>query len=140
MEAKGIQEVEVSVAEVVKRLRFNGTFAPALQEVVRRKLTVREAQRRGITVPDEELQRYADTFRIARGLVNAEDTFRWLEDIGVTPEDYEELMEANVLIDKVKDALEKEADTGTLACLPGVKEAVREAAYREWLGRVLTEA
>ena len=86
------REIQVNVAEVVDYLRFGGGFAIALQEVVKRKLAVEEAKKRGIVVKDDELQKAADVLRMVNNLNTAEQTEEWLKGRGLSVEALEEYL------------------------------------------------
>lgn len=127
------REILVNVAEVVDYLRFDGSFAAALREVVKRKLAVQEAKDRGIVVTDDELQKAADVFRRVNNLNTAEQTEKWLKERGLTIEALEEYLEANLLIHELKNQLEKEYDKEKYLATEAAKSSIRELAYMEWL-------
>jgi len=78
------KEIEVAVAEVVDYLRVTGRFAPALHDVVVRKVTVAAARKSRLRVTPKQLQRAADAFRAINGLSKASDTKAWLRASGIT--------------------------------------------------------
>ena len=137
---KNGKELTVAVAEVVNYLRVTGGFAPALQEVVERKLAAEAAARARVKVSDEELQRAADVFRHTNGLSKAQDTHAWLDAHGVPLEYLEEYLQTNLLVAKLKEHLEKKASASAKKYLsnPGVKEKIREIVYQEWLTEALS--
>jgi hypothetical protein len=132
MRRKG-KPVEISVAEVVDLMRIKDDFAPALREVLERKLTAEAARRSGIRVTTRQLQKAADDFRTAKGLNSAHDTERWLKAIGISLETLEAYLETNLLISKFKDRLFKEADQARLIRSPAIKERLREKSYENWM-------
>lgn len=127
------REIQVNVAEVVDYLRFDGSFAEALQDVVKRKLAIQEAKKRGIVVTDDELQKSADVFRRVNNLNTAEQTEKWLKERGLTIEALEEYLEANLLIHELKNQLEKEYDKEKYLATEAAKSSIRELACMEWL-------
>lgn len=133
------KELEISVSEVVDYLKLTDGFAPALREVVKRKITAQAAQENGIAVPDEELQRAADAFRIVNGLSKASDTENWLKSIGVTMDTFEKYLETNLLMSKYKDTLEAKADKEKYILTEPVQETIREMAYQEWIQEQLKD-
>jgi hypothetical protein len=132
-----LNEIEIAVAEVVDYLRMTGQFSPALQEVVQRKITAEAAKRARIKVSNGELQKAADTFRIANGLNRASDTDRWLKSNGLTLEAFEEFLETNLLINKFKDTLGKKTAKGKYLTSTGIKESVMEMIYQDWLAKAM---
>ncbi len=131
--AKKKNEIEVTVAEVVDYLRIAGQFAPVLREVVGRKITAEAARKRRIKVGTAELQKAVDVFRAVNGLSKASDTARWLKASGITVEILEAYIETNILISKLKDALEKKTSKSKYVSTPGIKESVRDMIYQDWL-------
>jgi hypothetical protein len=132
-----LNEIEIAVAEVVDYLRMTGQFSPALQEVVQRKITAEAAKRARIKVSNGELQKAADTFRIANGLNRASDTDRWLKSNGLTLEAFEGFLETNLLINKFKDTLGKKTAKGKYLTSTGIKESVMEMIYQDWLAKAM---
>jgi hypothetical protein len=132
-----LNEIEIAVAEVVDYLRMTGQFSPALREVIQRKITAEAAKKARIRVSNGELQKAADTFRVANGLNKASDTDRWLKSNGVSLEAFEEFLETNLLINKFKDALEKKTAKGKYLVSPGIKESVKEMIYQDWLANAM---
>lgn len=127
------REIQVNVAEVVDYLRFGGGFAIALQEVVKRKLAVEEAKKRGIVVKDDELQKAADVLRMVNNLNTAEQTEEWLKGRGLSVEALEEYLEANLLIHELKNRLEKEYDKEKYLATEAAKNSIREMAFAEYI-------
>lgn len=132
-----LNEIEIAVAEVVDYLRMTGQFSPALREVVQRKITAGAAKAARIKVSTAELQKAADTFRIANGLNKASDTDRWLKSNGVSLEAFEDFLETNLLINKFKDALERKTAKGKYLASAGIKESVKEMIYQDWLAKAM---
>lgn len=135
--AKKGTEIEVSVAEVVDFLRITGAFAPALQEVVARKVTAQAARKSGLKVTASELQRTTNAFRVTHDLSKARDTNAWLRANGISVEALEEYIETNVLLTKFKDRLEKKTAKKKYLASPQVKASVREMMYQDWLKKAL---
>ena len=130
-------EIEIAVADVVDYMRMTGSFAPALKEVVSRKITVQAARDKGIKVSTGEIQRAADVFRYAQGLPGAKDTENWLKANGITLDAFEEYIETNLLINKFKAQLAKKGSTDKILSSPEIKESVKEMVYQNWLGTAL---
>lgn len=133
MTTKAPSKIDVNVSEVVNLLRIQGKFAPALRETIERKVTAQAARDNGHNVTDEELQEAADTFRQIKGLQKAEDTQKWLESRGLDLDDLESYLEENLLIKKMKDEIQDQADEQELVQSESVQEHIREEAYGQWL-------
>jgi hypothetical protein len=128
-------EIEVAVVEVVDYLRITGGFAPALREIIRRKLTAEAARKSGLKVTTKELQRAADAFRASLGLQKAKDTKAWLRGNGVSLEAFEDHLETNLLICKYKDKLVSKTPKKKYVASPAVQELVREMIYEDWVAK-----
>ena len=126
-------ELEITVAEVVDHMRLTEKFQPAVQEVIRRKVAARAAKEMGIKVTDQELQNVVDAFRVTKGLNKVSATNRWLRAKGITLEALEEHLEANILISKLKDALEKKAPKSQILASETVRAIVRELVFFNFL-------
>ena len=135
MAQKKQKQIDVSVAEVVDFLRFNGQFMSALHEVVERKLTVAAAKKKGLGVTKAQLQKASDAFRIVNGLNKAKDTEKWLAARGITIEGLEDYLESNLLISKFKDELEKKASKTKYYAEQSIKDSVRDMIYQDWLAK-----
>jgi len=133
-----LDELEVSVSEVVDFMRISGQFAPALHQVIERKVAADAAREKGIQVTDEELQKVADGFRQMLGLAKAADTEEWLATHGISMDALEKHLETNVLVSKFIDGLEAEADTSDVMNSPEIKDRMRESAFQKWLKNQLT--
>ena len=135
--AKKRNEIEVTVAEVVDYLRITGQFAPALREVIERKVTAEAARKSGIKITTAELQKAADAFRVVNDLSKASDTAHWLRSTGLSVETLENYLEINILISKFKDSLEKKTSKTKYLSMAGIKESIRDMIYQEWLNSQL---
>ena len=127
------RELRVTVAEVVSLLKITGRFSPALQEVIERKVTVASAREAGLEASDNELQQAADLFRLVNGLQNAENTVAWLRESGISDEQFEEYIEATVLIRKFKDFIEDTTSPDMYISSPEIQEAIGDMMYKDWL-------
>jgi len=129
--------IEVGVAEVVDYLRITGVFAPALDNVVKRKLTVQEAKRKGIEIVADELQAAADAFRGANNLESASDTNAWLEANGVSLDSFEDYIETNLLISKFVDTLERDVNRESLVDSQLLRKHLRQVVFNSWIEKTL---
>ncbi len=135
--AKKSPEIEVTVAEIVDYLRITGAFAPALCEVVQRKVTANAAKKAGIKVTKAQLQKAADAWRLANGLNKASDTEAWLSANGIAVEVFEDYIETNLMMSKFKEQLEKKTAKKKYLSSESIKDAVRQMIYDDWLAKVL---
>ena len=133
--AKKQKDLEVNVSEVLDYLRITGKFAPALREVIERKIVVERAKEKGLRVTPQQLQKAADAFRVTKGLNKAKDTEKWLKSLGITADTLEEFLETNLLINKFKDHLEKKTAKTKYLSKPVVKNSIRNMIYRDWMSK-----
>ncbi|HZW14530.1 MAG TPA: peptidylprolyl isomerase [Noviherbaspirillum sp.] len=108
-----IDDEVIGVEDFVKVLKLTGQFEGLIEQLVRDKLTVRAAKKRGIPVSVEEIQERADQFRRTQGLHRAADMNNYLDALGVSLDEfevfitdglYQEKMMAEVCSDKAVEA------------------------------------
>jgi len=133
----GKKEIEVAVAEVVDYMRITGQFAPALRDVVIRKITAQAAKDSGIRVSTEELQEASDAFRILNGLNKAEDTENWIKSSGISVDVLEDFLETNLLVSKFKDALLNKMDKENILSSEKIQNVMRDLIFGEWAEKEL---
>lgn len=95
--------------EVVKFMAFAGQSDPLFREIITRREAVKKAGELKIVATEEEMQEFADRFRLARGLSSSKDTFDFLGQNGLTEDDFIEYCETMVLTQKLKDHLANES-------------------------------
>ena len=98
----------ITPEEIIKFLALSGQSGSLLAEMIKNKEVQKKAKELNIEASDEELQKYADSFRAAHGLYSSEETVSFLENNGLTEEDFEQFCELNLLISAVKDKLADE--------------------------------
>jgi len=89
--------------EVIHYLVLNGQANAVFREIIRNKEVTQKARQLNIEASDEELQQYANTFRLLNGRHSAEETLRFLKNSGLTEDDFEAFCEASLLTSKLKD-------------------------------------
>lgn len=94
----------VSLADVVRLAKMTGQLQH-IEDTINAALIGQAAAERDITADDDELQQAADDFRAAHNLHTAEATVRWLEQRRLTFEDWERLIEHDVVKCKLREAL-----------------------------------
>jgi len=98
----------IEADELIKSLSFSGQADPAFHGIIIRREAAKRAVELKIAAADEELQEFADHWRIARALFSAKDTLEHLARCGLTVDDFEDLCEQSVLMRKLKDHLAEE--------------------------------
>ncbi|MDD2717534.1 MAG: peptidylprolyl isomerase [Candidatus Wallbacteria bacterium] len=96
--------------EIIRLLSFSGLLERIVREAIRIKAGAAEARSRGITVTDQELQKFADDYRFSRGLQDAEETMAFLKKSGLTMDGFEELCESFLLVGKLQESIVTDQD------------------------------
>jgi parvulin-like peptidyl-prolyl isomerase len=98
-----IDDEVIGVEDFLRILKLNGQFEGLIEQLVRDKLTVRAAKKHGIAVTAEEIQERADQFRRVRGLHRAADTNRFLDNLGVSLDEFEAFITDSLYQEKMMD-------------------------------------
>ena len=105
---KSINPAEISAREIVKHLKLSRQMPSILTNLIDRKIIKQTAEREGVKVEEEELQLAADRFRFENDLINSQDTLRWLEKHYLSIAEFEELIQDNLLKQKLGEYLFKD--------------------------------
>ena len=89
MQIARIDDQILDADDFVKILRLDNRFNTLIEPILIDKLMVRAAKQGGITVTPAEVQERVDQFRRVEGLHRAQDTFAFLESLGVTLDEFE---------------------------------------------------
>jgi parvulin-like peptidyl-prolyl isomerase len=73
--------------------------------IIRDKITVHEAKKKGITVSTEEVQQEADDFRRVATLHRAQETQEWLDKTGLTLDDFEAFVTERIYKKKMVETI-----------------------------------
>jgi len=98
----------ITPVEMVKFLSLTWQSQPIYREIIKRKESMKKAQELKIEISDEELQQFVDNFRSAQGLFSAEATLNFLNNAGLTEDDFEVFCEISLLAAALKDHLADE--------------------------------
>ena len=98
-----IDEEVVGVEDFVRSLKFTGQFESLVEQLVRDKLTVRAAKKLGIAASAPEIQERADQFRRVQGLHRATDMNRYLDNLGVSLDEFEAFITDNLYQEKMME-------------------------------------
>jgi parvulin-like peptidyl-prolyl isomerase len=100
-----IDDEVITAESFVKLLKFTGRFDELMEDIVKDKLTVHAAGKQGITATPEEIQERADQLRRVRGLHRAADMNRWLDNTGITLDDFERFIIEMLLYEKMSEQI-----------------------------------
>ena len=100
--AARIDGEDVSLEGILRTLKFSGN-AGFIEDAIADLLGSRAANAEGITVSDEELQQAADEYRKGMGLFQVDQTQQWLDECGLSLEEFEQGLELRVLKTKLRE-------------------------------------
>ncbi len=103
-----INSAEISTREIVKHLKLSLQMPSVLTGLINQKIIKQTAEKEGVRVREEELQLAADRFRFENGLIGSQDTLRWLEKHYLSVTEFEDLIQNNVLTQKLGEHLFKD--------------------------------
>lgn len=105
MDIAKIDDDVVSAGELVKFLKLKGEFSDVCQQLVRHKLIVEAADKIGIEVLPDEVQKRADDFRRIHGLHRAKDTYKYLDTLGIGVDEWETYLRESLVQEKVLERI-----------------------------------
>jgi parvulin-like peptidyl-prolyl isomerase len=100
--------VSLSLGDWLASLKRRGRLLPLLREAVVERFLLECASQTGLTVSPEELQQAANAFRRQHGLTSAEQAHTWLAGQHLSTLDFEDALERDLLIEKLKDHLTRD--------------------------------
>jgi parvulin-like peptidyl-prolyl isomerase len=95
----------ITPEEIIKFLSLTGQLQSVNHEIIKQKEVMKKAKELNLSVSTDELQEYADSFRVNHGLHSIEKTRDFLERGGLTEDDFEAYCEASLLTEKLMDHL-----------------------------------
>lgn len=93
----------IDIEDFVKTLKLTGQFESLLEQLVRDRITVLAAKKRGIPLSPDEVQERADQFRRIQGLHRAADMNNYLDAIGVSLDEFEAFVTDSLYQEKMMD-------------------------------------
>jgi len=96
-----VDDQAVTMEQFIKELKLSDKFDKLLKDMIREKVAVCAAKKKGIEVLDEELQQEVDEFRAERNLHRAKETHEWLEKNKVDLDEFETYIVEKVYLKKV---------------------------------------
>lgn len=96
-----IDEERIEIDECVRIWKLTGRFEGLMEELVRDKLAVHAAKKRGIRLSAEEIQDRADQFRRVQGLHRAADMNNYLNALGVSLDEFEVFITEGLYQEKI---------------------------------------
>lgn len=97
--------INISIQDLLNHIKLSCKKPEIIQEIARRKVIELSAKKAGINVEVKEIQQAADNFRLKNQLHNTKDTWSWLDQHHLSLDDFEELVYANALTEKLAQHL-----------------------------------
>jgi len=85
----------------IRTLKLTGQFEGLVEQLVREKLTVRAAKRQALALKPEDIQERADQFRRILGLHRASDMNQYLDNLGVSLDEFEDFITDSLYHEKM---------------------------------------
>lgn len=95
----------ISQEQFINYLKLRNEYPDLISPLVRDKVAVNAAIKRGIQVSDKEIQQAADDYRRLAGLHRAKDTEQWLDQAGISLEDFEAFISDQTYKKKLRDTI-----------------------------------
>jgi parvulin-like peptidyl-prolyl isomerase len=90
---------------IVQQVKLSLQIPSILEAIATRAAIDNAAASAGIQVETAELQEAADAFRLAHHLQHSEDAWQWMEKHGLSLDEFEEMLRANILAAKLSSHL-----------------------------------
>jgi hypothetical protein len=97
-----------AVELLLRKLQQKGQLAPLIREAQADQLIRTQARQAGLEAKAEELQAAADSFRQRHGLHTVAQTQAWLDNRGLSVDDFEAGLEQDLLASKVREQVTAE--------------------------------
>jgi parvulin-like peptidyl-prolyl isomerase len=99
------QILNISASDIIRSLKLSSQVPGLVEAIASQKIIQEAAQKAQITVTPEEVQQEGDNLRLAKKLVKAQDTLKWLEKHHLSVDEFEESVYNQVLSKKLADYL-----------------------------------
>ncbi|MGI9326173.1 MAG: peptidylprolyl isomerase [Pseudomonadales bacterium] len=104
-----INEEIIDATALIKHLKLTGQYDTLIEEIVRERLTVQASEKSGQEVPEEEVQDRANQIRRVRGLHRAVDMNRWLDQLKVSLDEFEQFIIDSLRVERQNAELTSDA-------------------------------
>lgn len=98
----------ITPEDVVRFLSLTGQSHNIYYQIITHKEVLKKSMELGIEVSVEQLQQFANNLRSLKGLHSAQEMLSFLENSGLTVDDFETFCEASLLTGELKDRLADE--------------------------------
>ncbi len=95
------QAITITNEDILYQVKLSCKVPEIINQIITRKIIQNAASEVGIQIEIEELQKLADQMRLINNLLNAEDTWAWLEKHSLSLDNFEEIIYNNLLSTKL---------------------------------------
>lgn len=99
------ETITITKEDIFQQVQFSCKIPEIIEQIVSRKVIIAAAEEAGIQVETEELQKVADQIRLTNQLNSADDTWKWLEKHCLSLDDFEEMVQINLISSKLLNHL-----------------------------------
>lgn len=107
-----IDDEVITEEDFIKNLKLTDEYSSLMEELLKRKVTVHAAIKRGIELSTEELQNAANAFRLSLGLHRAKDTHDWIQQMNVSVDDFENYISEQIYKNKMIEMITSDEELG----------------------------
>ena len=93
--------IAIKREDIFHQVKLSCSIPEMIEKIVTRKIIIATAENAGISIEVEELQKAADEFRLIHKLENSDATWLWLQQYGMSLDDFEELVYINLITNKL---------------------------------------
>lgn len=104
-EAINDKSINIGIQDFLNHIKLSSNIPKIIKEIARHQVIELSAKKAGIQLEVEEVQQAADNFRIDNQLFNPKETWSWLEKHHLTLDDFEAIVYANALAEKLAQHL-----------------------------------
>lgn len=99
------KSINISIQDFLNHIKLSSKVPKIIKEIAKRKIIELSAEKAEINLKIEEVQQAADNFRIDNQLHDTQATWSWLERHHLTLDDFEAIVYANALAEKLAQHL-----------------------------------
>ncbi|MDY6987901.1 MAG: peptidylprolyl isomerase [Thermodesulfobacteriota bacterium] len=103
-----INDEAITSEQFINILKMSNEFPLLAEKIIRDKITVQEAKKKGLSVSTEEVQQEADDFRRVAALHRAKDTQEWMDKRGLTLDEFETFVTERIYKKKMVETITSE--------------------------------
>ncbi|MHC5860630.1 peptidylprolyl isomerase [Nostoc sp.] len=99
------QPIIITNEDILHQVKLSCQIPEIVEQIIRRKVIIAAAEKAGIKVEVEELQKAADQIRLTNKLNSADHTWKWLEKHALSIDDFEEIAYITLIYGKLVEHL-----------------------------------